>query len=145
MVEIYFNVQSDNGSITESHALRRWSLQLMRSMEDIKDLRVGNRLRTLLTASGFTEVDVKMIPMPLSPWPNSMTSALHRSVLIISPDPTSREIGAVNEENVTKLLESLSLYSLTRRLRMPHWQYGELISQAREEVRDRNLKAYFPL
>jgi hypothetical protein len=45
----------------------------MRSMEDIKDLRVGTRLRTLLMAEGFTEVDAKMIPLPLSAWPDSMS------------------------------------------------------------------------
>lgn len=71
MVEIYFNVQSDNGSISDGHALRQWSLNLMRSMEGAKDLRVGTRLKTLLTASGFTEVDAKMIPLPLSAWPDS--------------------------------------------------------------------------
>lgn len=71
MVEIYFNVQSDNGSINEGHALRQWSSNLMRSMEESKDLRVGTRLKTLLTASGFTEVDAKMIPLPLSAWPDS--------------------------------------------------------------------------
>jgi len=71
MVEIYFNVQSDNGSISEGHALRQWSSNLMRSMEEAKDLRVGTRLKTLLTASGFTEVDAKMIPLPLSAWPDS--------------------------------------------------------------------------
>jgi hypothetical protein len=71
MVEIYFNIQSDNGSINEGHALRQWSAQLMRSMEEIKDLRVGTRLKTLLTTAGFTEVDAQMIPLPLSPWPDS--------------------------------------------------------------------------
>jgi hypothetical protein len=71
MVEIYFNVQSDNGSISDEHALRQWSSQLMRSMEGIKDFRVGTRLKTLLLAAGFTEVDAKMIPLPLSAWPDS--------------------------------------------------------------------------
>jgi len=71
MIEIYFNVQSDNGSIGEEHALRQWSSQLMRSMEGIKDFRVGTRLKTLLLSAGFTEVDAKMIPLPLSAWPES--------------------------------------------------------------------------
>ncbi|KAL4916958.1 S-adenosyl-L-methionine-dependent methyltransferase [Aspergillus aurantiobrunneus] len=130
MVEIYFNVQSDNGSINERHALRQWSSQLMRSMEEIKDLRVGTRLKTLLMASGFTEVDSKMIPLPLSAWPDN---------------PTNRDIGAMNDDNITRLLASLSLYPLLRRLRMPQLQYRELISRAQREASDPNLKAYFPL
>ena len=68
MVEIYFNVQSDNGSITDEHALRRWSTQYMRALEDRKDLRIGSKLRTLMTEAGFVEVDTKMIPLPLSAW-----------------------------------------------------------------------------
>lgn len=68
MVEIYFNVQSDNGSITDAHALRRWSTQYMRALEDRKDLRIGSRLRNLFTGSGLVEVDTKMIPLPLSAW-----------------------------------------------------------------------------
>lgn len=70
MIELYFNVQSDNGSITDEHALRRWSTQYMRALEDKKDLRVGSRLRNMLTSAGLTEVDTKMIPLPLSAWSN---------------------------------------------------------------------------
>lgn len=70
MIEIYFNVQSDNGSITDEHALRRWSTQYMRSQEDRKDLRIGTRLRNMLTNAGLKEVDTKMIPLPLSAWGN---------------------------------------------------------------------------
>lgn len=68
MVEIYFNAQSDNGSITEEHALRRWSAQYLRALEDRKDLRIGSKLRALMLDAGFVEVDTKMIPLPLSAW-----------------------------------------------------------------------------
>ena len=79
LVEIYFNVQSDNGSITEQHALRQWSTQLMGSLEEVKDLRVGTRLRNLLTAAGLTEVDARMIPLPLSAWSNGKVHICHMS------------------------------------------------------------------
>ncbi|OJJ58481.1 hypothetical protein ASPSYDRAFT_89227 [Aspergillus sydowii CBS 593.65] len=130
MVEIYFNVQSDNGSISDGHALRQWSLNLMRSMEGAKDLRVGTRLKTLLTASGFTEVDAKMIPLPLSAWPDNSTN---------------QDIGAMNSENTTRLLASLSLYPMTRCLHMPQPQYRDMLSEAQREASDPRLKAYFPL
>ncbi|KAJ5273247.1 hypothetical protein N7478_008372 [Penicillium angulare] len=70
MVEIYYNVQSDNGAITDEHALRRWSTQYMRALEDRKDLRVGSKLQNYLTGLGLVEVDAKMIPLPLSGWSN---------------------------------------------------------------------------
>ncbi|KAL4903664.1 hypothetical protein BDW74DRAFT_155935 [Aspergillus multicolor] len=51
----------------------------------------------------------------------------------------------MNSENITRLLASLSLYPMTRHLRMPQAQYRDLISRAQGEVVDRSLKAYFPL
>jgi hypothetical protein len=68
MVEVYHNVQSDNGSITDQHALRRWSRQYMRALEDRKDLRIGSKLKNLLLEAGLEEVDSNMIPLPLSAW-----------------------------------------------------------------------------
>lgn len=68
MVEIYYNVQSDNGAITDDHALRKWSTQYLRALEDRKDLRIGTKLRNLLMEAGLEEVDTKMIPLPLSAW-----------------------------------------------------------------------------
>lgn len=70
MVEIYFNAQSDNGSLTDEHALRKWSVQYMRALEDKKELRIGSRLKNVLEDSGLVEVDTKMIPLPLSAWSN---------------------------------------------------------------------------
>ncbi|PLB34189.1 class I SAM-dependent methyltransferase [Aspergillus candidus] len=130
LVEIYFNVQSDNGSITEKHALREWSTRYMGSFEPSKDLRVGTRLRNLLLAEGLTEVDARMIPLPLSAW---------------STDPRMREIGAANSENTRRLLHALALFPLTQRRRMPLDQYQALVARAQEEARTPSLKAYFPL
>jgi hypothetical protein len=69
MIECYFMCQSNNGSITESHPLRRWSDSYIRSLEGIKDPRAPLRLQALLTAAGFVEVEHRMIQMPLSGWP----------------------------------------------------------------------------
>ena len=34
-----------------------------------RDLRIGTRLKGLLTAAGLVDVDTRMIPLPLSAWP----------------------------------------------------------------------------
>ncbi|KAH2924584.1 hypothetical protein KXW15_003953 [Aspergillus fumigatus] len=130
LIEIYFNVQSDNGSITEEHALRRWSRQFMRSYEGTKDLRVGTRLNTLLRDGGFEEIDARMIPLPLSAW---------------SSDPRMQQIGMLNRENVNNLLPSLALYPLTQISGMSQQDFQDLITQARREAETASLKAYFPL
>ncbi|KEY82121.1 hypothetical protein BA78_4453 [Aspergillus fumigatus] len=130
LIEIYFNVQSDNGSITEEHALRRWSRHFMRSYEGTKDLRVGTRLNTLLRDGGFEEIDARMIPLPLSAW---------------SSDPRMQQIGMLNRENVNNLLPSLALYPLTQISGMSQQDFQDLITQARREAETASLKAYFPL
>ncbi|GFF47380.1 S-adenosyl-L-methionine-dependent methyltransferase [Aspergillus lentulus] len=130
LIEIYFNVQSDNGSITEEHALRRWSRQFMRSYEGTKDLRVGTRLNNLLRGGGFEDIDARMIPLPLSAWSN---------------DTRMQQIGMLNRENVNSLLPSLALYPLTQISGMPQQDFQDLITQARQEAETASLKAYFPL
>ncbi|KUL83460.1 hypothetical protein ZTR_10930 [Talaromyces verruculosus] len=130
MAEISFNVQSDNGSITDRHALREWSRRYMRALEDLKDLRVAPRLASLMTAAGLQEVDMRMIQLPLSAW---------------SSDPRSNQIGALNRSNIHQLLESLALYPLTHRLHMTLDDFDSLIQRARAEVDDHTLKVYFPL
>lgn len=69
MVEVYHNVQSDNGSITDAHALRQWSSRYLSSLDDIKDLRAPLRLRTMMTAAGLVQVHEQMIRLPLCGWP----------------------------------------------------------------------------
>ncbi|PLB47949.1 hypothetical protein P170DRAFT_476602 [Aspergillus steynii IBT 23096] len=130
LIEIYFNVQSDNGSITERNALRQWSSQLMGSLEETKDLRVGTRLRTLLAAEGLQEVDARMIPLPLCAWSN---------------DPRMQGIGEMNRGNIQKLLSTMALYPFTQKLNMPLDQFEDLIGRARQEADTAGLKAYFPL
>lgn len=68
MVEIYFNVQSDSGALTESNALRQWSTNYIRALEDVKDVRAGIKLSNLMSSAGLIEVESKMIPLPLSAW-----------------------------------------------------------------------------
>lgn len=149
MTEIYFNVQSDNGSITDQHALRRWSTQYMRALEDRKDLRIGSRLRNFFIEEGLVEVDTKMIPLPLSAWSNGKFWHFvdqHGDINADGgKDPRTRDIGRYNSENIQQLLRSLALYPLTQRLHMSPQSFDRLVEQAQEEARNHSLKAYFPL
>ena len=71
--------QSDNGSITEEHALRKWSINYMRALEELKDPRAPMQLQTLLKEAGMTCVESRMIPIPLCPW--SSGESLRRGCL----------------------------------------------------------------
>lgn len=73
MTECYFMCQSDNGSITDSHALRQWSNKYISSLQDIKDPRAPLRLPSIFQAAGLVEVESRMMPLPLCGWSDGMT------------------------------------------------------------------------
>ena len=71
MVEIYYNCQSYNGSITDGHALRQWSSNYLQSLDDVKDLRAPMRIQALMTAAGLVNLEHRMIELPLCGWSTS--------------------------------------------------------------------------
>lgn len=119
----------------------------MGSMDDEKDLRVGTRLKTLLTDAGFDDIDTRMIPIPLSPWSNGMRSSPRVSQLRVdtAADPRMREIGMVNRENVRRMFPTLALYPFTQKLHMSLAEVQQLTSAAAQEADMPRLKAYFPV
>ncbi|EPS35435.1 hypothetical protein H072_11185 [Dactylellina haptotyla CBS 200.50] len=130
MVEIYFNVQSDNGTLTEDHGLRRWSKTYLEVFEDTKDLRAPTRLQALMERAGFVDVQSRMMPLPLNGWPRSSRD---------------REIGNLNANIAKELINCLALWPFTERHGMSLEQYYVLIARARNEIDDLTLRPYFPL
>ncbi|KAI9054724.1 hypothetical protein LZ554_001875 [Drepanopeziza brunnea f. sp. 'monogermtubi'] len=130
MVEIYLNFQSDNGTLTDNHALRQWSARYLESMVGLKDPRVALRLPDMMREAGFVDIEHRMVRLPTCGW---------------SMDQRDNEIGTANRENVQRMLSSLALYPFTERLNMPIQDVQLLIAQARLEADDPAFKAYFPL
>lgn len=56
-----------------------------------------------------------------------------------------RGIGALNRENIQRLLPSLGLYPFRERLHMTQEQFETLTAQALQEADNPALKPYFPL
>ncbi|KAK3324272.1 S-adenosyl-L-methionine-dependent methyltransferase [Cercophora scortea] len=125
MVEIYFNVQSDNGTLTAI-----WSQNYMQSIQAYKDPRAPLRLQNWMTQAGFVEVESRLLSLPLSPWSN---------------DPREREVGEANRANVHRLLSSIAVYPFTQALGMTLADVQLLVAQARNEADNPAFKAYFPV
>ncbi|TRX98333.1 hypothetical protein FHL15_000978 [Xylaria flabelliformis] len=102
MAEIDFNAQSDNGALADNSALRQWSQTYLFAMEQCKNPRAPRRLGGWLRNAGFTDVDERMIPLPMCAW---------------SDNQRDYDIGAANQENVRMLLSSVALYPFTHYLR----------------------------
>ncbi|KAL1883813.1 hypothetical protein VTK73DRAFT_8349 [Phialemonium thermophilum] len=130
MVEIYFNAQSDNGTLTDNNALRIWSREYIRSLQALKDPRAALQLQNWMRDAGFVEVEAQVLTLPLSGWPS---------------DPRERSIGIANRDNVHRLLTSLALYPFTERLGMSSAEVQLLVARARVEANNPAFKAYFPV
>ncbi|KAK4126302.1 S-adenosyl-L-methionine-dependent methyltransferase, partial [Parathielavia appendiculata] len=139
MVEIYFNAQSDNGTLTSNHALQVWSRSYMQSIQPAKDPRAPLRLQNWMTQAGFVEVESRLLTLPLSGWPAGATAS---NVL---PDPRENAIGLANRANVQRLLSSLAVYPFSQALNMTDTDIQLLIAQARNEADNPAFKAYFPV
>ncbi|CZT00663.1 related to methyltransferase [Rhynchosporium graminicola] len=125
MVDLYCNAQSDNGSLTDGHALSQWSARYRESMQGRVDLRAPLRLAEMMREAGFVDVEHRMIQLPMCAW---------------ATDQRETEIGNANRENIRSLLSSLAIYPFTEILGMPLQDVHLLVAQARLEASDPALK-----
>ncbi|PHH77294.1 hypothetical protein CDD80_744 [Ophiocordyceps camponoti-rufipedis] len=130
MVEVYFNAQSDNGTLDQDHALSKWSREYLNTVHQHKDPRAAMHLASWMRNAGLTEVESRLLTLPMSAWPS---------------EDRQQEIGALNSEVVAQLLHSLALYPLIQLRGMPPAEVQDLIERAKTEAGSRSLKAYFPL
>ncbi|KAI1095970.1 S-adenosyl-L-methionine-dependent methyltransferase [Rostrohypoxylon terebratum] len=130
MVEMDFNAQSDNGTLTDGHALRQWSDKYRAATAQFKNPDAPRRLGHWMRHAGFTDVEERMIPLPTCGW---------------SDNQRDFDIGVANQENVRLLLGSLALYPFTELLGMTITEFHVLVAQARAEASTPALKPYFRL
>ncbi|KAL2109216.1 hypothetical protein VUR80DRAFT_2803 [Thermomyces stellatus] len=130
MVEIYFNAQSDNGTLTHDHALRRWSRRYLRAAQRYKDPRAPLQMEAMLRSAGFQDIESRMMTLPMCGWPTN---------------ERERAIGRANRDNVQRLLSSMAIYPFTEFLGMSISEVQLLVAQARSEASNPAFKAYFPL
>lgn len=130
MVEIYFNAQSDNGTLERDNALSRWSSLYLESMHPRKDPRAALQLPGWMRNAGFTEVESRLLTLPMCGWSNV---------------PRDSAIGMANLENIAQLLYSMAVYPVTQWKGMSAQDFRTMVDQASAEASNASFKAYFPL
>jgi len=91
----------------------------MQSIQPYKDPRAPLRLREWMTQAGFVDVEMRLLPLPLTGWSNGtrvQPSGLGNSKSKFPADPRDHAIGVANRENVHGLLSSLAILPFTQRL-----------------------------
>ena len=77
MMEMDLFFQSDSGQIDETHALRQWSRAYIESLTRTntvhgrKDRQAPKQLDSMMMSAGFTNVQQRVMTLPMSPWSNS--------------------------------------------------------------------------
>ncbi|KAM0193803.1 hypothetical protein ACHAPI_007455 [Fusarium lateritium] len=129
--EINIFVKSDDKTLKEKHSLARWaqllhdaSVKLGRPYFD-----PGN-IKHVLTKAGFEDVTESKFKWPTNKWPK---------------DSKHKELGLWNNENANFFLEAVAIAPLTRALGWSREEVAVFIAQARKELNDPRIHAYWPI
>ncbi|OAG37876.1 hypothetical protein AYO21_07982 [Fonsecaea monophora] len=123
------NYYSQDGSLTEEHAVRRWLALCHQAAGKIgRTLRVGKHLEQWVNDSGFVNVQAVKVPVPIGPWPR---------------DKRLKRMGLVNW---TQIFEGLQAVSLRLFLGVLEWTQDELESllvDVRKDLKNREIHALY--
>ncbi|KAG6981906.1 putative methyltransferase tdiE [Fusarium oxysporum f. sp. conglutinans] len=129
--EIDVFTKSDDNTLTPQHNLWQWaqliydaSVKLGRPYFD-----PGN-IKDVLTKVGFEEVTEAKFKWPTNRWPK---------------DKKHKELGVWNNENANFFLEAVAIAPLTRALGWSKEEVTVFIAQARKELNDPRIHAYWPI
>ncbi|KAH7006964.1 S-adenosyl-L-methionine-dependent methyltransferase [Ilyonectria destructans] len=120
--------RSDDGTLTRGHAVSKWcdfvgeaAIKLGRPFEHT------DKLGGILEGAGFTDVVTTYYKWPTNCWPK---------------DKKYKEIGAWNNENATRVLESVSLAPFTRGLGWSSEEVNAFLVDVRKDLNDPKIHAY---
>ncbi|KAF5980734.1 mrna 3 end-processing yth1 [Fusarium coicis] len=129
--EIDVFTKSDDGTLTPQHNLLQWaqllydaSVKLGRPYFD------PSNIKDVLTKVGFEGVTEAKFKWPSNRWPK---------------DKKHKELGVWNNENANFFLEAVAIAPLTRALGWSREEVTVFIAQARKEVNDPRIHAYWPI
>ncbi|TDZ13505.1 Secondary metabolism regulator LAE1 [Colletotrichum spinosum] len=131
LFEGHLRTQSDDGSLTPSHAISKWVDKLEEAFKVLGQafLNVPD-LIPMLKAVGFVDVTVVPFKWPIGPWPK---------------DPHYKELGIWALENAGEGLEAWTMAALTRALGWSSAEVQLFIAEVRKEWKDRSIHHYCPI
>ncbi|ROT42181.1 S-adenosyl-L-methionine-dependent methyltransferase [Sodiomyces alkalinus F11] len=122
---------SDDGTLTKDHALHQSMTLLGEAAAKLgRPFRDLNTLKSLLEHAGFEDVREHRYKWPSNTWPR---------------DPHYKELGAWNYENIVSGLQGFLMAALTRGLGWSATEVNVLAAQARRDMADRTIHAYWPM
>ncbi|KAJ4080295.1 hypothetical protein NW760_015300 [Fusarium oxysporum] len=124
-------MESDDGTLTEAHALSKWCKLLREAAVKLGRPYIPTKdLKGIMDKVGFTSIVETRFKWPSNRWPK---------------DKKYKELGAWNNENTNLVLESITLAPLTRGLDWTMEEVNVLLVDVRKELNDPNIHAYWPM
>ncbi|KAJ0324947.1 hypothetical protein COL5a_007447 [Colletotrichum fioriniae] len=122
---------SDDNTLKEEHALYQSMKHLGEAAAKTDHAFVDlDALKPMLEAAGFVDVAELRFKWPSNTWPRNAKF---------------KELGAWNYENITTGLQGFLMAALTRGLGWKADEVNVLATQARKDVGDRSIHAYWPM
>ncbi|KAK1639697.1 methyltransferase domain-containing protein [Colletotrichum phormii] len=130
MQDNVFPLRCTDGTMTDDSSMYKWSKLLVEATEIVgQPLNDGPKFKQMLEDAGFVDVQEKKGILPLGSWPEKGTK--------------EHELGTWCRSITLESLEALSLALFTRVLGWTKEETLVFCAEAREELKQQNIHAYF--
>ncbi|KAF3798890.1 putative methyltransferase tdiE [Colletotrichum gloeosporioides] len=127
--DIDFFPKTDDDTIPKDSKLMRAFSLCFEALEKLgSPFEEVNHFESMLTEIGFEDVNVKRFKWPTNPWPQ---------------DKKYKKLGEWNNENLSPNLDGLLMAPLTRALDMSKAEVHVIAMEARKELNNPSIHAYF--
>ncbi|KAH6951913.1 S-adenosyl-L-methionine-dependent methyltransferase [Fusarium avenaceum] len=129
--EISGTIYSDDKSLKPDHALSKWCRLLGEAFTKLGSHSIAfERIKTIMTEVGFTDIADTRFKWPTNPWPK---------------DKKHKELGAWNNVNNSGALESLTLASFSRAHGWTRDEITMFLMDVRKDLSNPTIHAYNPI
>ncbi|CAH0052544.1 unnamed protein product [Clonostachys solani] len=123
--------RSDDGSLTEDHALHQWMSLMLKASENLgRSIAASNHHKQRFINAGLKNVTQRAYKWPTNPWPK---------------DSKNKELGFWTLANIENGLEGISMALLTRGLGWTKEQLLPFLAVVRKDMRDPHIHAYWTI
>lgn len=122
---------TDDQTIPKGSAYQLWVENWVRGLRTAgRDPHLAASIPDLLRIAGFTKVQSTCFRVPQNTWPR---------------DPWNKELGRLNEANITIGIEGLTLRTFIRNLGWTEKEVQVLLANVRRDIQDISIHAYWPV
>ncbi|KAF4451644.1 hypothetical protein F53441_5323 [Fusarium austroafricanum] len=122
---------SDDGTLTEDHALLKWCKLLGEAFSKLGSTSIEfDRIKAIMKEAGFVDIVDTRFKWPTNPWPR---------------DKKYKELGSWNNHNASGALEALTMASFSRAHGWTREEVTMFLVDVRKDLNNPSIHAYNPI